>query len=250
MWVFLGSEMLLFAGLFALYAAYRDDVPRRVRARRSHHNALVLGTINTVVLIVLELHRRVVDPRAPRGRRAHDARGCSLLTMLLGVAFLVLKGIEYARALRARASCPGAYYAFAELPGARRAAVLHALLLHDRAARAPRDRRAVGDRRGSPPRGRSAATDARLSHRARARRACTGTSSTSSGSSSGRCSTWRPDDGRTRRHLRTRARLGREVRGRAARPAGPHRAQLRASLRGDRARRARSSRSRSPRSRS
>ena len=32
MWLFLGSELLLFAGLFALYASYRALYPRGLRA--------------------------------------------------------------------------------------------------------------------------------------------------------------------------------------------------------------------------
>src|SRR6187399_3218792 len=50
MWLFLGSELLLFAGLFALYASYRALYSEDF-ARASAHNHVLLGTLNTVVLI-------------------------------------------------------------------------------------------------------------------------------------------------------------------------------------------------------
>src|SRR5204862_7035986 len=50
MWLFLGTEVLLFAGLFLGYSVYRHFYHETFRAA-SHHLNLVLGTINTVVLI-------------------------------------------------------------------------------------------------------------------------------------------------------------------------------------------------------
>src|SRR5690242_17146871 len=50
MWAFLGSEALLFTGLFALYAAYRAIYPTEFAAAVAH-NDLELGTINTFILL-------------------------------------------------------------------------------------------------------------------------------------------------------------------------------------------------------
>ena len=50
MWVFIGSEALLFSALFALYAAYRAAYPDAFRTAAGHTD-LALGTIMTVVLL-------------------------------------------------------------------------------------------------------------------------------------------------------------------------------------------------------
>ena len=50
MWLFLASELLLFAGLFALYVGYRT-LYRAEFLLAAHHNDVVIGTTNTVVLI-------------------------------------------------------------------------------------------------------------------------------------------------------------------------------------------------------
>ena len=113
MWIFLGSELLLFAGLFALYAAYRAEYARAFTAG-VHHNALYLGTTNTVVLIVssFTVAWAVHSMRAARPR---VALRMLVLTMLLGATFLVIKGFEYAQHF-AEGIFPGRYYAFDGLP--------------------------------------------------------------------------------------------------------------------------------------
>ena len=50
MWVFLVTEVLFFGGLFATYTVYRLLYPHAFHDG-SHHLDVVLGTINTVVLI-------------------------------------------------------------------------------------------------------------------------------------------------------------------------------------------------------
>ncbi|HEY0190944.1 MAG TPA: cytochrome c oxidase subunit 3 family protein [Kofleriaceae bacterium] len=107
MWLFLGSESLLFAGLFALYAAYRFVYPAEFHAAAAHAN-VVLGSINTYLLLTSSLTVALAIHAVRRGQRR---RSVALLatTMALGVAFLVLKGLEYAEHLR-DGIAPGAYY--------------------------------------------------------------------------------------------------------------------------------------------
>ena len=50
MWLFLFTEILLFGGLFVLYSVYENDYPEAFSAG-SHHLNLVLGTINTAILL-------------------------------------------------------------------------------------------------------------------------------------------------------------------------------------------------------
>src|SRR5881397_3570269 len=54
MWLFLATEVLLFAGLFTGYAVYRFQFPHAF-AECSRHLELTLGTVNTLVLITSSL---------------------------------------------------------------------------------------------------------------------------------------------------------------------------------------------------
>ncbi len=113
MWIFLGSELLLFAGLFGLYVAYRMQYPVAF-AEGVHHNALAIGTINTVVLIVSSF-TVAWSIHALRHGRSKTTRLMLLITMVLGSLFLVFKGIEYADHF-GEGIFPGQYYAFEEMP--------------------------------------------------------------------------------------------------------------------------------------
>jgi cytochrome c oxidase subunit III len=113
MWIFLASEVLLFAGLFALYAGYRAMYPVDF-ARATAHNNVVIGTINTFILITSSL-TVALSIHAIRSSLPRRTAYLLLASMLLGMAFLVLKGIEYAQHFR-EGIFPGAAYRFAELP--------------------------------------------------------------------------------------------------------------------------------------
>jgi cytochrome c oxidase subunit 3 len=93
MWVFLVTEIMFFAGMFTAYVIYRALYPNAF-ALASHHLDILLGTINTAVLITssltmaLAVHAAQVDRRSPLVTFL-------LLTMALGSTFLVIKGVEY-----------------------------------------------------------------------------------------------------------------------------------------------------------
>jgi cytochrome c oxidase subunit 3 len=95
MWVFLGSELLFFAGLFALYTTYRVEHPTAFGVG-VEHNTLVLGSINTAVLL-LSSYTVASGLHALRVGK----RGASLAlvgaTIALGAAFLVIKTTEYSK---------------------------------------------------------------------------------------------------------------------------------------------------------
>jgi len=94
MWVFLVTEMLFFGGLFAGYTVYRASYPEAFR-EASHHLDLLLGSINTVVLITSSLTMALAVHSAQEGRR-RALIVCLLLTIVLGAVFLGIKGTEYA----------------------------------------------------------------------------------------------------------------------------------------------------------
>jgi cytochrome c oxidase subunit 3 len=111
--MFLGSETLLFAGLFGLYSAYRSVFPVEFRAGVSHNNTLI-GTANTAVLIISSFF----VAWAIHAMRADRRRACLralVVAIVLGATFLVLKTIEYAQHLH-EGLAPGIYYSSTSLP--------------------------------------------------------------------------------------------------------------------------------------
>ncbi|SRR6266568_8786639 len=113
MWAFLGQEMLLFAGLFALYSAYRS-MYRADFHQAALHMSVALGTANTFVLLTSSL-TVALSIWAARARRPRACIGFLIATLLLAAAFLVLKFTEYGHHF-AEGIFPGRYYHFAELP--------------------------------------------------------------------------------------------------------------------------------------
>ncbi|HEY2406744.1 MAG TPA: cytochrome c oxidase subunit 3 [Polyangiaceae bacterium] len=95
MWVFLGSELLLFAGLFTLYGAYRTKFPAEF-AEGVRHSTKLLGSLNTAILLVSSSFAALAVEQLRRARRGR-ALGLLLATQACGVVFLVLKFIEYSK---------------------------------------------------------------------------------------------------------------------------------------------------------
>jgi cytochrome c oxidase subunit III len=114
MWVFLANELLLFAGLFALYIAYRTEYPAGFAAGVAH-SELAIGTINTSLLVISSF-TAASALRAIRRDERRASLGWLGVTLALGTVFLALKGVEYSHHA-AEGALPGAYYAFRELPG-------------------------------------------------------------------------------------------------------------------------------------
>jgi cytochrome c oxidase subunit III len=93
MWVFLITEVLLFGGLFTAYFVFRAIFPQGF-AEGSHHLNIVLGGINTVVLILSSLCVAL----AVHSVQTNNRRLLTLflaLTIVLGLIFLGIKGVEY-----------------------------------------------------------------------------------------------------------------------------------------------------------
>lgn len=99
MWVFLVTEIMFFGGLFMAYLLYRYKYPGGFVAGSNHLN-VVLGGINTVVLICSSLTMALAVYYAQTGKRRNQIMFL-ILTIILGAAFLVIKGFEYAEKFKA-----------------------------------------------------------------------------------------------------------------------------------------------------
>ena len=69
MWVFLGQEVMFFGGLFLAYLVYRVSYPG-VFAEASHHLDVVLGGVNTAILIASSLTMALGVYGAQSGKRS------------------------------------------------------------------------------------------------------------------------------------------------------------------------------------
>ena len=93
MWVFIAQEVMFFGGMFTAYLVYRLWYYAGYTAA-SRELDLVLGGINTVVLIASSLTVALAVHAAQEGKQKQIV-GYLGATLLLGVAFLVIKYFEY-----------------------------------------------------------------------------------------------------------------------------------------------------------
>jgi cytochrome c oxidase subunit III len=98
MWIFLASEILLFAGLFALFVTYRAVHPEAF-AEGVRDNAKVFGSLNTGVLLSSSYLVATAVHRVREGRLG-AARALVLGTIALGAVFLAVKLAEYGHHFR------------------------------------------------------------------------------------------------------------------------------------------------------
>jgi cytochrome c oxidase subunit 3 len=117
MWLFLGTEVLLFAGLFLGYSVYRHFYHEAFH-EASRHLDLWAGATNTVVLITSSLSVALAYHAIKQGQTKRCA-GLLIFTILCALAFLVIKGIEYHHKFQ-EGALPGQWYHYAEVtaPGA------------------------------------------------------------------------------------------------------------------------------------
>jgi cytochrome c oxidase subunit 3 len=93
MWAFLVNEVMFFGGLFTVYLVYRT-LHSEGFAHASHHLDVVLGTVNTAVLITSSLTMALAVWASQMGRR-QMLMLCIGVTALLGSVFLGIKAYEY-----------------------------------------------------------------------------------------------------------------------------------------------------------
>src|SRR5437773_3703232 len=93
MWVFLGTEVMFFGGMFTGYTLYRNAYPQAF-ASASNHLDLWLGTINTAVLICSSFTMALAVRAAQIGQKRLIIIFLAL-TIVLGAVFLGIKFTEY-----------------------------------------------------------------------------------------------------------------------------------------------------------
>ncbi|AGC47979.1 cytochrome c oxidase subunit III [Myxococcus stipitatus DSM 14675] len=116
MWLFLATEILLFAGLFVCYGCYRFLYPE-AWAAGSRSLDLTMGTVNTVVLITSSLTAALAVHYAKEGKNKMVGIMFAL-TLVMAIGFLVIKYFEYSHKFHI-GTLPGRYYTYEgmQMPG-------------------------------------------------------------------------------------------------------------------------------------
>jgi cytochrome c oxidase subunit 3 len=93
MWVFLATEVLFFGVLFGSYSIVRF-LNYEAFVLGSHQTHVVLGTLNTGLLLTSSLTMAMAVRGSTLGRR-HATTLWLVLTLVLGITFLGIKAVEY-----------------------------------------------------------------------------------------------------------------------------------------------------------
>lgn len=92
-WVFLINETLFFGTLIFAYAFYRLSYPHQF-ALAAKEAVLWCGSVNLVLLLTSSVSMVLAINAAAQGRR-REMIGWLLVTLMLGLTFLGVKGFEY-----------------------------------------------------------------------------------------------------------------------------------------------------------
>jgi cytochrome c oxidase subunit 3 len=94
MWVFLGTEILMFGGLFCAYSVYRNLHPDAFEFGANRYLSMPLGALNTIILISSSL-TMAWGVRAAQLNQQKLLIVCLILTLMGAIGFLCVKGVEY-----------------------------------------------------------------------------------------------------------------------------------------------------------
>jgi len=126
MWVFLASEVLFFGGLMLAYSYGRSHWPAGF-ALASGQTHVVIGTVNTALLLTSSALVALAVACAELGERRPWISLLLAASCALGIAFLALKGVEYAQEWREHL-VPGAGFRLHGTQGAELFFVLYFLI--------------------------------------------------------------------------------------------------------------------------
>lgn len=92
-WLFIASELLFFGALLLGYGVYRALYPEAFRIAGAHTEVLYGGA--NLLLLLTSSAAMTVAVDASRREMRRIALFCLALTIVLGLGFLALKGLEY-----------------------------------------------------------------------------------------------------------------------------------------------------------
>jgi cytochrome c oxidase subunit III len=93
MWIFIFTELLLFTGLFLVYAVYRTNYHDEFHIA-GHQLNVFIGTLNTIILLISSGSIAMALTALQKNNK-NLAITLTLLTVLMGLAFLVNKYFEW-----------------------------------------------------------------------------------------------------------------------------------------------------------
>ncbi len=93
MWLFLVTEIMFFGGMFCAYLVYRTKYFNAFAAG-SQQLSIGMGAFNTAVLLISSL-TVVLAVRAAQDGKRKQLVSYLVITVLLGLTFLGVKGVEY-----------------------------------------------------------------------------------------------------------------------------------------------------------
>ncbi|MGZ5956783.1 MAG: cytochrome c oxidase subunit 3, partial [Myxococcaceae bacterium] len=93
MWLFLGTEVLLFAGIFVGYFVFRSYFPESFE-QAARHLSVPLGTANTLLLLTSSLTVALAHHNAEHGKN-RNAFWLIMASVAMGAGFLCIKAVEY-----------------------------------------------------------------------------------------------------------------------------------------------------------
>ncbi len=112
-WLFIASEVLFFGALLLGYAVYRALYPEAFRIAGAE-TEVFYGSVNLLLLLTSSVTMTIAVDASRHGMR-RTVIACLALTILLGAAFLLFKGLEYSADI-AKGLLPGAHFPLQPAP--------------------------------------------------------------------------------------------------------------------------------------
>ena len=98
MWIFIFTELLLFGGLFLVYAVFRNKYSEEFHIAGHQLNAFI-GTINTVILLISSMTIAMSITAIQKGNRPLAIK-LILITLFCALIFLINKYFEWGHKIR------------------------------------------------------------------------------------------------------------------------------------------------------
>ena len=98
MWIFIFTELILFGGLFIVYAIFRNEYSEEFHISAHQLNGFI-GTLNTVILLISSMTIAMAVTAIQRNNRQLAFR-LTLFTLLCALVFLINKYFEWGHKIK------------------------------------------------------------------------------------------------------------------------------------------------------